>query len=390
MPIADQMSKIIEGSSFIRKMFEEGARLKAEFGAENVYDFSIGNPDLPPPAEFKQVCRELIDDPQSYHGYMANAGWPEVRQAVADHLKSESGVDMNPEMVVMTTGAAAALNVAFKALLNPGEEVLCPAPYFVEYGQYAGNHGGVLKTVPTGPDFRLDIEAMEAAITPKTRAVLINSPNNPTGVVYSPEELTELAGMMERASRETGRRIYLVSDEPYRYIAYDVEVPPILQYYPHTLLLASHSKDLSLAGERIGYMAVHPGAEDAKLLGAAITVANRVLGFVNAPSLMQRIVGRLQGVTVDVSIYQRRRDILCQGLKEAGYEFQVPQGAFYLFPKSPIADDVAFTALLQEERVLVVPGSGFGGPGYFRISYAVPDATIANSMDSFKRALDKV
>lgn len=390
MPIADKMNSIIEASSFIRKMFEEGARLKAEFGADNVYDFSLGNPDIPPPPQFDNICRELLEDKTVGHGYMANAGWPQVRQAVADHLTAESGVTINMDQVIMTTGAAAALNVAFKALLNPGEEVMCPAPYFVEYGQYAANHGGVLKTVPTKTDFHMDIEAMEAAMGPLTRVVLINSPNNPTGVVYTAEELTALAEMMERASAKFGKRIYLVSDEPYRYIAYDVTVPPVLNFYPHTIILASHSKDLSLAGERIGYMAVSSLAEDSALLGAAMVIANRILGFVNAPSLMQRVVGRLQGITVDVSIYQRRRDLLCRGLAEIGYEFQVPQGAFYLFPKSPLADDVAFAALLKEERVLVVPGSGFGGPGYFRISYAVPDSVISGSMEGFKKALEKV
>ncbi|MBW1712850.1 MAG: pyridoxal phosphate-dependent aminotransferase [Deltaproteobacteria bacterium] len=390
MPAAQHMMDMMERQSFIRKMFEEGARLKAEYGAQNVFDFSLGNPDVPPPAVFKQTIRDLIDEVSTSHGYMPNPGWPHARAAVAEHLKTEQGVSLGPDQVIMTCGAAGALNVAFKALLNPGEEVITPAPYFVEYGTYADNFGGKLVTAPTAQGFRLDPAAIEAAISPRTRAVLINSPNNPTGAVYSFEELAGLAQVLEAAKSKFGQRVYLISDEPYRKIVYDgLTVPSVLEAYPHSLVAHSYSKDLSLAGERIGFLAINPQAEDAAEVTSAAVLANRILGFVNAPSLMQLAVARLQGVSVDVSIYHKRRDLLCDGLAGLGYEFTKPQGAFYLFPKSPLADDVAFAGLLKEERVLVVPGSGFGGPGHFRISYAVQDKVIEGAMDGFKRAIER-
>jgi len=373
----------------IRKMFEEGARLKAEHGPENVFDFSLGNPDVPPPPEFKKVLKEMANSDALSHGYMPNPGHPQVRQAVADYLSREHDVKLTPDLILMTVGAAGALNAAAGALVNPGEEILVPSPYFVGYDHYAFMAGAVLKTVPTDDSFELDPAAIEAALTAKTRVMLINSPNNPTGAVYSAAALAELGEVLERASQKFGRRIYLVSDEPYRKIIYDGTVPSVFQAYPHTIVISSYSKELSLAGERIGYLAVHPEAEDAGLVTAAAVVVNTMIS-VNAPSMLQLAVARLQGVTVDVSIYQRRRDMLCQGLAEAGYEFTIPQGAFYLFPKSPLADDIKFMNILKEELILAVPGAGFGAPGYFRLSYAVPDATIAGSMKGFKRALEKV
>jgi aspartate aminotransferase len=389
MPIAQKMIKMVEGMEMVKKMFEEGARLKTEHGAENVFDFSIGNPDVPPPPEFKKVLKDLVNDESLYHGYTPNAGYPHVRQAVADYLNTLHDVNLNPEFIVMTVGAAGALNDALNAVINTGEEILTPAPYFIGYDHYAFIAGAPIKTAPTGGDFHLDVAAIESAITEKTRVMLINSPNNPTGVVYAAEELAELGRVLEAASQRFGKRIYLVADEPYRKIVYDVEVPSIFQAYPHSIVVSSYSKELSLAGERIGYLAVHPEAEDAGLLASAAAVINTML-CVNAPSLAQLAVSQLQGITVDVSIYQRRRDMLCQGLSEIGYEFNVPEGAFYLFPKSPIADDVKFTQILKEELILAVPGAGFAGPGYFRLSYAVPDSTISGSMQGFKRALDKV
>ncbi len=389
MPIADKMVKQVEASSLIRRMFEEGARLKAEHGPENVHDFSLGNPDVPPPPEFKRVLKELVGNDSLSHGYMPNPGYPHVRQAVADYLSAEHGVEMTPELVVMTVGAAGALNDVLKALMNPGEDILVPSPYFVGYNQYAFIANAEIKTVPTDSSFHLDLAAVEAAVTEKTRVMLINSPNNPTGAVYSAEELKDLGQVLDRASQRFGKRIYLVSDEPYRKITYEVATPSVFQAYPHTIVVTSYSKELSLAGERIGYLAVHPEAEDASLIAAAAGIANTML-YVNAPSLLQLAVAKLQGVSVDVSIYRRRRDMLCQGLAEIGYEFDVPEGAFYLFPKSPIPDDVEFAGLLKNELVLVVPGAGFDGPGYFRISYAVPEETIANSMEGFKRAFEKV
>jgi aspartate aminotransferase len=389
MPIAEQMIKMVEGSLTIRKMFEEGARLKAVHGPENVFDFSLGNPDVPPPPEFKKVLREMVDDNSSYHGYTPNAGYPQVRQALADYLGSQHGVKLTSDLIIMTVGAAGALNDIFRALMSPGEEILTPLPYFIGYHQYAFVAGVTLKTAPTTAGFHLDLKAIEDAISENTRVMLINSPNNPTGAVYTAAELTGLGELLDRASDRFGRRIYLVSDEPYRKIAYDVEVPSVFQAYPHSIIVSSYSKELSLAGERIGYLAIHPAAEDAGLVFGAAAVANTMY-CVNAPSILQLAVARLQGITVDVSIYRRRRDMICEVLAKAGYAFNVPEGAFYMFPQSPIPDDVKFINLLKEELILAVPGAGFGAPGYFRLSYAVPDATITGSFKSFRRALEKI
>jgi aspartate aminotransferase len=389
MPIAEKMVKMVEGMAMVKQMFEEGARLKGEHGPDNVFDFSLGNPDVPPPAEFKKVLKDLVNDDSLGHGYTPNPGYPQVREAVADYLSKEHHVTLPPDMIVMTVGAAGALNDVLKALLNPGEEIMTPAPYFVGYQHYAFVANAVIKAVPTDASFHLDISAIENALGEKTRVLLINSPNNPTGAVYTAAELTALGDVLNRVSKKFGRRIYLVADEPYRKIAYGVTVPSVFQAYPHTVAVSSYSKELSLAGERIGYLAVHPEAEDARLIAGAATVINTML-CVNAPSLLQLAVAQLQGVHVDVSIYRRRRDLLCQGLAEIGYEFNVPDGAFYLFPKSPIEDDVKFVNMLKEELILAVPGVGFDAPGYFRLSYAVPDATITGSMPGFKRAFDRL
>ena len=389
MPIADKMVKIVESASMIRKMFEEGIRMKEKYGADNVYDFSLGNPDVPPPLAVKETLVSLLNDPACSHGYMPNAGYPHVRKALADYLNKEFNVGLNPELIVMTAGAAGALNDILRALINPGEDIMVPAPYFVGYNQYAFVAGANLKTVASNPDFHLNLAAIEQAITANTRVVLINSPNNPTGVVYNKEELMGLGKVLDAASKKFGKRIYLISDEPYRKIAYGVPVPSVFDVYPHTIVLTSYSKELSLAGERIGYLAIHPDAEDAEIIAGAAGVANTMM-YVNAPSLFQQVVGKIQGVSVDIEIYKKRRDILSQGLLDAGYELDIPEGAFYLFPKSPIEDDVKFVKILQENRILAVPGSGFGGPGYFRLSYAVPDKTIADSITYFKSAINSV
>ncbi len=388
MPIADKMIKMVDGMVMVKKMFEEGARLQAEHGPENVFDFSLGNPDVPPPPEFNRVLKELANDKSLNHGYTPNPGHLHVRRAVADYLSSEHGVNLTPELIVMTVGASGGLNDTFKAVINPGEEILVPSPYFVGYDHYAFVAGAKLVTAPTDAGFHLDPASIENAITDKTRVVLINSPNNPTGAVYSAEELAGLAEVLESAGRRFGKRIYLVSDEPYRKIVYDVNVPSVFQAYPHTILVSSYSKELSLAGERIGYLAVHPEAEDAGLVAGAAAVANTML-CVNAPGMLQLAVAQLQGITVDVSIYKRRRDMLCQGLKEIGYEFNFPEGAFYLFPRTPLPDDVTFVGMLKEELILAVPGAAFGAPGYFRLSYAVPDSTITGSIEGFRRAFQK-
>jgi len=392
MAVAKKMVRFIEKASWIRKMFEEGARLKEIHGAENVFDFSLGNPNVPPPPEVKARILEILEDPSpGLHGYPPNAGLPEARRAVARSLVREHGCAFTQDHVIMTCGAGGALNVILKALLDPGDEVLTPSPYFVEYGFYADNHGGALRTVDTLEDFSLDLDAMDAAMGPRTKVVLINSPNNPTGQIYPAEDLERLGEMLRRKSKELDRVIYLVSDEPYRKIAYDgVRVPSIFQCYRNSLVATSYSKDLSLPGERIGFIAVHPEAEDPLPLSGALVLANRILGFVNAPVLMQRVVSALQDVCVDVEVYRRKRDRLLTPLKEMGYRCVTPPGAFYLFPRSPLEDELRFTEILKKENILVVPGRGFGKAGHFRISYCVDDDTIDRALPGFRRAAEQV
>jgi len=390
MSIAHKMARFAEQSSWIRKMFEEGARLKAQYGAEKVCDFSLGNPDLTPPAAFQQTLKELISsDTAGVHGYMPNGGFPEVRQSVARQVSVEQGATVEGNDILLTCGAAGALNVTMKALLDPGDEVILIAPFFVEYNFYVDNHGGVAKVAPSGPDFALDPAAVAQAISSKTKAIIINSPNNPTGQVYDAEALAELSQVLTAAGKKHGRPIYLIADEPYRKIVFDnVQVPAILKAHTHSILVTSYSKDLSLAGERIGYLAVNPEIPEKPALMNALTLANRILGFVNAPALMQRVVGRLQGVSVDAAIYQQRRDLFCAILAEAGYQFFRPKGAFYLFPKSPLTDEVAFINVLRDEKVLAVPGRGFGTPGFFRLAFCVDQKIIERSAPAFKRAME--
>ena len=391
MTISKKIESIIAGSSFIRKMFEEGARLKKEYGAENVCDFSLGNPNVPPPEKFNEILREVVstcglDD----HCYMPNTGYPLVCGSVAEYLSKEQRAPVTEKEVLMTCGASGALNVALKTILDPGDEVLTPIPCFVEYKFYADNHGGVLKTVQTTTDFELDLDAIAAAITEKTKAFLINSPNNPTGQVYSETNMKALGEILEKKSQEYKRTIYMISDEPYRKIVYDgVEVPSIFESYKESIIGTSYSKDISIPGERIGFVAVNPHATYRNDLLAAMAVANRILGYVNAPALMQRVVACMQGMSVDISEYARKREMLCEGLAGFGYEFVKPSGTFYLFPRSPIPDDVEFVDALKEERILVVPGTGFNGPGYFRIAFCVDDSTIKNALPGFERAIGK-
>lgn len=391
MTIANYINGFMSKSSWIRKMFEEGARLKAAHGAENVFDFSLGNPNLEPPAEFNAALNQTIAAlGPGDHSYMPNTGYAHVRQSVAEQLAREQQVPISGNEVIMTCGAAGALNVILKAILDPGDEVISPAPYFVEYQFYADNHGGILKTVATKPDFSLDIDGISAAITEKTKAVLINSPNNPTGQVYSEESLKELGALLTDKGKRLKRTMYLISDEPYRKIVYEgCTVPGIFDTYKESIISTSYSKDISIPGERIGYLAVHPEASYKEELIGGMSLANRILGFVNAPALMQRVVATLQGVSVDISAYARKRELLCNGLKDCGYDFIKPPGAFYLFPKTPVPDDVKFVKELQKELILTVPGSGFGGPGHFRIAFCVEDETIINALPGFKRAMEK-
>lgn len=389
MAIAKKMKDFVANGSMIRRMFEEGKRLKAIYGEDKVFDFSIGNPDLPVPDSIKAKIIEVSKaDAPDLHAYMPNAGLPEARAAVAGRINRDQGLSLKPEHLVLTCGAAAALNISFKALLEAGDEVLVSAPYFVEYGFIADNHGGVLKTVPTLSDFSLDLAALEAGIQPRTKIVLVNSPNNPTGRIYSSESLAGLAEALKRKSQEYGHVIYLISDEPYRRLAYGgVSVPSPMASYPNSLIASSFAKDLSLPGERLGYVAVNPEAEDAAELVAALSLANRILGFVNAPSLMQKVVAEIGDECVDVGIYQRRRDRLVSALSSFGYQLGLPEGAFYLFVKAPGGNEETFLSLLKAENILVVPGSGFGAPGYFRLAYCVEDRVIEASLPGFERAI---
>ena len=391
MAASKKIQASIEKASWIRKMFEEGKVRKAKYGEENVFDFSLGNPDLEPPSKFNQILVELVNDPApGQHGYMPNAGFVKTRQAVADYLNKFNRPRFSAEEIVMTVGAGGALNVVLKTVLNPGEEVIIPKPYFVEYNFYLDNHQGVPKLVPTKPDFSLNCDAISKTITEKTRAILINSPNNPTGKVYREEELKELADLLSHYSGKFGQPIYLISDEPYRKIIYDgITVPSTFNVYNESFVVTSFSKDLSLPGERIGYVAANPDMSDKDMVIAGLVLCNRILGYVNAPALMQRAIPFLLRDSVDISIYQKKRDMLCDGLASFGYDFIKPEGAFYLFPRTPIEDDIAFVAALQEENILPVPGTGFGGPGHFRIAYCVPDKVIEKAMPGFERVMKK-
>jgi aspartate aminotransferase len=391
MPISDKIRVSLESSSWIRKMFEEGAKRRAEFGAEHVYDFSLGNPNLEPPPRLKETLKELANDTrEGLHAYMPNAGLPDVRKSVADYLSKEDSLSFTLDDILMTVGAGGGLNVIFKTILDPGDEIVILSPFFAEYSFYIDNHQGIPRLVPTKSDFSPDLEGIEAAITEKTKAVLVNSPNNPTGKVYSETDLRGLGLLLENMSRKRDRAIYLISDEPYRKIVYDgVQVPNVFNVYRETLVVTSFSKDLSLPGERIGYIAVHPDLSDKAAVLDGMTLCNRILGYVNAPAFIQRAVSHLLETSVDIDQYRKKRDILWENLVSFGYDVDKPQGSFYLFPRSPIEDDVAFVSALQEENILTVPGTGFAGPGHFRIAYCVDDATIVNALPGFRRVISK-
>jgi aspartate aminotransferase len=388
MAISQKMLEFAQRASWIRKMFEEGTKMKAQFGADQVFDFSLGNPDLPPPPEFDETLRTLVaDTAPGFHKYMPNGGYPYVREKLATRVSAEQLVTIGGGDVLMACGAAGGLNVVLKAILNPGDEVILLSPYFVEYNFYIDNHGGVSKVVATGQDFDLDLKAIVVAITPKTKAIIINSPNNPTGQIYDADSIHKLGHILEAASQKFGA-IYLISDEPYRKIVFDGHVvPSIFKNYQNSIIVSSFSKDLSLPGERIGFIACHPEIDSRAELMEAMTLANRILGFVNAPALMQRVVAELQAVTVDCGIYARRRELFCRILRECGYDFLPPKGAFYIFPKSPLEDEVQFISILKENRILAVPGRGFGAPGYFRLAFCVEDQIIERSAEGFAKAL---
>ena len=392
MSIAGKIRDYMERASWIRKMFEQGLELKNKLGADKVFDFSLGNPNLEPPDEVRKAILGVISDERpGKHAYMPNAGLRETRQAVANSLSKDHGMKLTWEQVIMTCGAGGGLNVALKTILDPGDEVLVLSPYFVEYLFYIDNHNGIGQLIKTNEDFTLDIGAIEAGVTPRTKAIIINSPNNPSGRIYDEPSLKSLGKLFENVKKRSGQTIYLLSDEPYSKLVYDgARVPSVFQAHPYSMVITSYSKDLSLPGERIGYVAVNPRMENWKQVVDGLTFCNRILGFVNAPALMQHIISKLQGIQVDVSEYQRKRDNLCRGLAEAGYSFIKPEGAFYLFPKSPIPDDVLFVNALLQENILAVPGMGFGTPGYFRLAYCVEDRVIQGSMEGFRRSIKKV
>ncbi len=392
MSIAEKVKGHMERSSWIRKMFEQGIELKSKLGPEKVFDFSLGNPNLEPPDEVHQAILEAMTDKRpGKHAYMPNAGLRETRESVSAFLSKEHGLSLSWEQVIMTCGAGGGLNVALKTLLDPGDEVLVLSPYFVEYFFYIDNHNGIGKVAKTTEDFSLDLKAIEAGITNKTKAIIINSPNNPSGRIYDDTSLRKLGQLFDIIKHKNNRTIYMLSDEPYSKIIYDeARVPGIFQAYANSMVITSYSKDLSLPGERIGYVAVNPQMENWRQMVDGLTFCNRILGFVNAPALMQRILPKLQGMRVNVQEYQKKRDNLCRGLAAAGYSFGKPEGAFYLFPKSPIPDDVEFVKMLLHENILAVPGAGFGTPGYFRLAYCVADRVIEGSMEGFRRAIKKV
>ncbi len=386
MAIATRVREFMEESSWIRRMFEIGLELKRERGEENVFDLSLGNPVMEPPPELHRELRRLLEHPlPGMHRYMPNAGYLETREAVAAQLARETGLPYGAEHLVMTVGAGGAINVALHALLDPGDEVIIFAPYFAEYRFYVTNHFGVPVVVPCDGRFTPDLAALEARLSPRTKAVLLNSPNNPAGVVYSADFIAQLAALLERKGRELGTEPFLISDEPYRKLIFDgLEYPFPQRVYGPTLTASSHSKDLALPGERIGYAAVHPGYDGGRELMEALVFCNRVLGFVNAPALMQHAVRALQGVTVDVGDYQRKRDFLFGHLTGMGYTMVKPQGAFYMFPQSPVEDEMVVVEALQRHGVLVVPGRGFGMPGYFRISFCVEQRVLEGALEGFR------
>ena len=386
--IADKMVNLVKNSSAIRAMFEEGKIMAAKYGAENVYDFSLGNPNVPAPAEVKKAVFEELEkeDPVVLHGYMNNSGYEDVRAAIADSINRKFQTSFGEKNIIMTVGAAGGLNVILKTLLNPGDEVIVIAPYFGEYNSYVSNYDGKIVVVsPNTETFQPNLEELEQKITARTKAVIINSPNNPTGVVYSEDTIKKMADILRSREKELATDIYLISDEPYRELVYDgIEVPYLTKYYENAIIGYSYSKSLSLPGERIGYLVIPDEVSDAEDVIAAANVATRILGYVNAPSLMQKVVAKCLDAKVDVPFYNRNREALYNGLKELGFECIKPEGAFYLFVKSPVEDEKVFCAAAKKYHILIVPGSSFACPGYVRIAYCVSYETIMNSMPGFK------
>lgn len=387
--ISEKMKPYVKNNSAIRMMFEEGNRLRAKYGADKVFDFSLGNPSVPAPDSVREAIIELVNttDPTVLHGYMSNAGFEDVRQTIVESLNRRFDTKFSAKNLIMTVGAASGLNVILKTILNPGEEVIVFAPYFLEYGAYVRNYDGVLVEIsPDTTTFQPNLAEFEQKITPKTRAVIVNTPHNPTGVVYSEETIKKLSAILEAKQKEFGTVIYLISDEPYRELAYDgVEVPYLTKYYNNTVVGYSYSKSLSLPGERIGYLVIPDEADGSEELISAATIANRTLGCVNAPSLIQKVVAKCVDAKTDLVAYDKNRQALYNGLKECGFECIKPQGAFYLFVKSPVEDEKAFCEAGKKYNILMVPGSSFACPGYVRLAYCVSYETIVNSLPEFKK-----
>ena len=387
--ISEKMKPYVKNNSAIRMMFEEGNRLRAKYGADKVFDFSLGNPSVPAPDSVREAIIELVNntDPTVLHGYMSNAGFEDVRQTIAESLNRRFDTKFSAKNLIMTVGAASGLNVILKTVLNPGEEVIVFAPYFLEYGAYVRNYDGVLVEIsPDTTTFQPNLAEFEQKITPKTKAVIVNTPHNPTGVVYSEETIRKLSAILEAKQKEFGTVIYLISDEPYRELAYDgVEVPYLTKYYDNTVVGYSYSKSLSLPGEPIGYLVIPDEADGSEELISAATIANRTLGCVNAPSLIQKVVAKCVDAKTDLAAYDKNRQALYNGLKECGFECIKPQGAFYLFVKSPVEDEKAFCEAGKKYNILMVPGSSFACPGYVRLAYCVSYDTIVNSLPEFKK-----
>ena len=387
--ISENMKDLVKNSSVIRSMFEDGKKLEAIHGVGNVFDFSLGNPYVEPPQEVKDAIIEILSEENSnmVHGYMSNAGYEDVRKAIADYTNKEKGTNLSIDNIIMTCGAAGGLNIIFKSLLNPGDEVITFSPYFGEYNNYVDNYNGKLVTVKCDySTFQPDLKAFEEAINEKTKVVIVNTPNNPTGAIYSHDTLSKMAEILYKKQEELNKSIYLVSDEPYRELVYDdTEVPYLLNYYKNSFIGYSYSKSLSLPGERIGYITVNGEMDGFEEITVALSVANRILGFVNAPSLFQRVIGKTLGAKVDVSLYKENRDILYNHLISLGFECVKPEGAFYLFPKALIEDDVKFCNEAKKYNLIIVPGSSFGAPGYFRIAYCVSREVVNNSLQAFTK-----
>lgn len=391
--ISDKMKNLVKNNSVIREMFEEGKRLSKIYGKENVYDFSLGNPNVPAPKEVNEAIIKVLqtEDPCFVHGYMSNSGYEDVREKIAANINKKFGTDFKTNNLIMTVGAASALNIVLKSILNPDDEVIVFAPYFSEYNNYIQNYDGkVVKVSPNLVDFMPNLKEFEERINEKTKAVIINTPNNPTGVIYKEDTIIELSNIMNRKQEEIGHPIYLISDEPYRELVYDdIEVPYITKYYDNSFVIYSYSKSLSLPGERIGYVAVSTKMEDAEEMIDAVTIANRIIGCVNSPSLIQRVIPHCLDISTDIEAYRKNRDLLCEILKENTFEFVNPEGAFYLFVKTPIEDDKEFCAIAKKYNLLFVPASSFSCPGYVRIAYCVSYDMITRSRDAFRKLAEE-